>query len=147
MVSNALDEIPPEFESEWENVAVTVSTGYATDGEKNGGAEEPANSRALLWRCPHTRSQCRPLNSCHCALSTSTRIVLWLGQRKIAAGNTPSGAPRISASSWHVTSEDERDWSLNGPKPKCIPHFTHRHRAPANRQQLREISNRPRTHL
>jgi len=34
MVSNALDEIPPEFESEWKNVAVTVSTGYATDEEK-----------------------------------------------------------------------------------------------------------------
>jgi predicted Zn-dependent protease with MMP-like domain len=34
MVSNALDEIPPEFETEWKNVAVTVSTGYATDEEK-----------------------------------------------------------------------------------------------------------------
>ena len=34
MVSNALDEIPPEFESELKNVAVTVSTGYATDEEK-----------------------------------------------------------------------------------------------------------------
>jgi predicted Zn-dependent protease with MMP-like domain len=34
MVSNALDEIPPEFESEWKNVAVTVSTGHATNEEK-----------------------------------------------------------------------------------------------------------------
>ena len=34
MVSSALDEIPPEFESEWRNVAVTVSTGYATDEQK-----------------------------------------------------------------------------------------------------------------
>jgi predicted Zn-dependent protease with MMP-like domain len=34
MVSNALDEIPPEFESVWKNVAVTVSTGYATDEQK-----------------------------------------------------------------------------------------------------------------
>ncbi len=34
MVSNALDEIPPEFDEEWKNVAVIVSAGYATDEEK-----------------------------------------------------------------------------------------------------------------
>ena len=34
MVSNALDEVPPEFDNEWKNVAVTVSTGYATDEDK-----------------------------------------------------------------------------------------------------------------
>jgi predicted Zn-dependent protease with MMP-like domain len=34
MVSNALDEIPPEFDKEWENVVVTVSTGWATDADK-----------------------------------------------------------------------------------------------------------------
>ena len=28
-----------------------------------------------------------------------------------------------------------------------LHHFRHRHRAPANRKQLREISSRPRTHL
>jgi len=34
MVSNALDELPPEFDHEWNNVAVTLSTGYATEEEK-----------------------------------------------------------------------------------------------------------------
>jgi predicted Zn-dependent protease with MMP-like domain len=34
MVANALDEIPEEFEKEWENVAVTVSTGWPTEAEK-----------------------------------------------------------------------------------------------------------------
>ena len=34
MVASALDEIPEEFEKEWENVAVTVSTGWPTDAEK-----------------------------------------------------------------------------------------------------------------
>jgi predicted Zn-dependent protease with MMP-like domain len=34
MISNALEEIPPEFDNEWKNVAVTVSTGYATDEDK-----------------------------------------------------------------------------------------------------------------
>jgi len=34
MVANALDEIPEEFEKEWENVAVTISTDWPTDAEK-----------------------------------------------------------------------------------------------------------------
>ena len=34
MVANALDEIPEEFEKEWENVVVTVSTGWPTEAEK-----------------------------------------------------------------------------------------------------------------
>ena len=34
MVANALDEIPEEFEQEWENVTVTVSTGWPTEAEK-----------------------------------------------------------------------------------------------------------------
>ena len=34
MVAKALDEIPEEFEKEWENVAVTVSTGWPTEAEK-----------------------------------------------------------------------------------------------------------------
>jgi predicted Zn-dependent protease with MMP-like domain len=34
MVSNALDEIPREFDKEWKNVVVTVSTGWATDVDK-----------------------------------------------------------------------------------------------------------------
>jgi predicted Zn-dependent protease with MMP-like domain len=34
MVAKALDEIPEEFEKEWENVAVTVSAGWPTDAEK-----------------------------------------------------------------------------------------------------------------
>jgi predicted Zn-dependent protease with MMP-like domain len=34
MVANALDEIPQEFDSEWNNVAVTVSTGWPTDADK-----------------------------------------------------------------------------------------------------------------
>ena len=46
MVSNALDEIPPEVESELRNVAVTVSTGYATDEEK-GKMGVPKNQLIL----------------------------------------------------------------------------------------------------
>jgi|HubBroStandDraft_6_1064221.scaffolds.fasta_scaffold315071_2 predicted Zn-dependent protease with MMP-like domain len=34
MVANALDEIPEEFDKEWENVAVIVSTGWVTDIQK-----------------------------------------------------------------------------------------------------------------
>jgi predicted Zn-dependent protease with MMP-like domain len=34
MVANALDGIPEEFDKEWSNVAVTVSTDWATAGEK-----------------------------------------------------------------------------------------------------------------
>jgi predicted Zn-dependent protease with MMP-like domain len=34
MVAKALDEIPEEFDKEWENVAVIVSTGWVTDIEK-----------------------------------------------------------------------------------------------------------------
>jgi predicted Zn-dependent protease with MMP-like domain len=34
MVAKALDEVPPEFDKEWENVAVTVSTDWATEAEK-----------------------------------------------------------------------------------------------------------------
>jgi|SRR5271154_2984885 len=34
MVANALDEVPEEFDSEWENVAVIVSTDWATEAEK-----------------------------------------------------------------------------------------------------------------
>jgi predicted Zn-dependent protease with MMP-like domain len=34
MVANALDEVPEEFAKEWNNVAVIVSTGWATDADK-----------------------------------------------------------------------------------------------------------------
>jgi predicted Zn-dependent protease with MMP-like domain len=34
MVANALDEVPEEFDKEWNNVAVTVSTDWATDADK-----------------------------------------------------------------------------------------------------------------
>jgi predicted Zn-dependent protease with MMP-like domain len=34
MVANALDEVPEEFDKEWNNVAVTVSTDWPTEAEK-----------------------------------------------------------------------------------------------------------------
>jgi predicted Zn-dependent protease with MMP-like domain len=34
MVANALDEVPEEFDKEWNNVAVTVSTDWPTPAEK-----------------------------------------------------------------------------------------------------------------
>jgi predicted Zn-dependent protease with MMP-like domain len=34
MVATALDEVPEEFDKEWNNVAVTVSTGWPTKAEK-----------------------------------------------------------------------------------------------------------------
>ena len=34
MVANALDEVPEEFDKEWNNVAVVVSTDWATEGDK-----------------------------------------------------------------------------------------------------------------
>lgn len=34
MVANALDAVPAEFDSEWENVAVVVSTGWVSDEDK-----------------------------------------------------------------------------------------------------------------
>ena len=34
MVEKALDEVPEEFDKEWDNVAVTVSTGWPTDADK-----------------------------------------------------------------------------------------------------------------
>lgn len=34
MVAEALDELPREFDKEWKNVAVTVSTGWASDESK-----------------------------------------------------------------------------------------------------------------
>lgn len=34
MVAKALDEVPEEFDKEWENVAVTVSTDWPTDTDK-----------------------------------------------------------------------------------------------------------------
>jgi predicted Zn-dependent protease with MMP-like domain len=34
MVAKALDEVPEEFDKEWNNVAVTVSTDWATDADK-----------------------------------------------------------------------------------------------------------------
>jgi hypothetical protein len=34
MVANALDEVPEEFDKEWNNVAVTVSTDWPTETEK-----------------------------------------------------------------------------------------------------------------
>jgi len=34
MVANALDDVPEEFDEEWNNVAVTVSTDWPTEAEK-----------------------------------------------------------------------------------------------------------------
>src|SRR5215472_9933036 len=34
IVSDALDEVPEEFDKEWKNVAVTVSTHWPTDADK-----------------------------------------------------------------------------------------------------------------
>jgi predicted Zn-dependent protease with MMP-like domain len=34
MVSKALDEVPEEFDKEWNNVAVIVSTEWPTDADK-----------------------------------------------------------------------------------------------------------------
>jgi predicted Zn-dependent protease with MMP-like domain len=34
MVANALDEVPEEFDKEWNNVAVTVSTDWVTEADK-----------------------------------------------------------------------------------------------------------------
>lgn len=34
MVANALNEVPEEFDKEWNNVAVTVSTDWPTETEK-----------------------------------------------------------------------------------------------------------------
>jgi predicted Zn-dependent protease with MMP-like domain len=35
MVANALDDVPEEFDKEWNNVAVTISTDWPTEADKN----------------------------------------------------------------------------------------------------------------
>jgi hypothetical protein len=51
MVAKALDEVPEEFDKEWNNVAVTVSTGWSTEAEKKEDRSfgRTCCIRNLLW--------------------------------------------------------------------------------------------------
>lgn len=104
MVSSALDEIPPEFESEWKNVAVTVSTGHATDEEKEKMGV-PKNQLILGLYSGVART--RRVSSDH-----SSHVIVLQHSNRTAARTKKNWCekyaeryPRISASSWYVTSE------------------------------------------
>jgi hypothetical protein len=112
MVAKALDEVPEEFDKEWENVAVTVSTDWPTDtDEKRMGVPQEHLVFGTYSGFSRTKGfAVEWFQACHRDLPACTGIVLRFRQRTIGARNPSSGAPRISTPSWDVTSKDERNW-------------------------------------
>ncbi len=122
MVAKALDEIPEEFEKEWENVAVTVSTGWPTETEKKrmGVAENHllfgVYSGASRLRGSFARNFCPERDY---DLPASAGTVLRLRQSSLGAGGTAHCAARTCASSWDDTREDEGNWIVRYRTGMC----------------------------
>jgi hypothetical protein len=79
MVAKALDEVPEEFDKEWDNVAVTVSTDWVTD-EEDGSARRAPSIGNLLRGCPDEGIPgFEWFETYHRGLSTCTGIALRFG--------------------------------------------------------------------